>query len=272
VQLTDIGANLTHDSFDADREEVIARAVEAGVSRMVITGADADHSRRAVGLAAAHPGVLYATAGVHPHHASDFGPGTRDELDDILTRPGIVAAGECGLDYFRNFSPHASQRDAFHAQVELAIKHGLPLFLHQRDAHPDFLAVLDDFGADLPPAVVHCFTGSGEELDAYLERGYCIGITGWICDERRGRHLLEHVGRIPAGRLMLETDSPYLLPRDLEPRPRTRRNEPMWLPHVAATVARARGEALERLAAHTHAAAADFFRLEPAGTAYAGVS
>jgi len=261
VELTDIGANLTHDSFDADRDAVIERALAAGVSRMVVTGADPVHSRRAIELAAARPGVLFATTGVHPHHAAEFDAATERALDELLARPGIVAAGECGLDYFRDFSPRPAQRDAFRAQVRLAIAHGLPLFLHQREAHDDFLAVLDEFGTDLPPAVVHCFTGRGGELDAYLERGYYVGITGWICDERRGRHLLEHVGRIPRGRLMLETDAPYLLPRDLSPRPRTRRNEPMWLPHIAAVVARARGEDAGDLAAHTHAAAGEFFRL-----------
>lgn len=261
MEMIDIGANLTHDSFDADREAVMARARAAGVGRMVVTGADVEHSRAAIALAAQWPGVLSATAGVHPHHAADFDAAAEAALDALLAAPGVVAAGECGLDYFRDFSPRDAQRTAFTAQIRLAIAHGLPLFLHQRDAHDDFIAVLDGFRKQLPPTVVHCFTGEANELEHYLERGFYIGVTGWICDERRGRHLLDIVGRIPVGRLMLETDAPYLLPRDLKPRPKTRRNEPMWLPHIAEAVARARGETVASLVAHTSAAARMFFRL-----------
>ena len=261
MDLIDIGANLTHDSFDADRAAVIERAREAGVSRMVVTGADVEHSRAAIDLAARWPGALSATAGVHPHHAGDFDAATEAELDHLLGQPGIVAAGECGLDYFRDFSPRDAQQRAFSVQIELGIRHGLPLFLHQRDAHEDLIAILDEFDGKLPATVVHCFTGGAEELDHYLERDFHIGITGWICDERRGRHLLDLVPRIPRGRLMLETDAPYLLPRDLQPRPNTRRNEPMWLPHIAGVVARARGESLADLAEHTTEAARTFFAL-----------
>ena len=261
MNLIDIGANLTHDSFDPDRSEVIERAREAGVARMVVTGADVEHSRAAIDLAGRWPGVLSATAGVHPHHAGDFGAAMEAELDSLLGKPGVVAAGECGLDYFRDFSPREAQRHAFTRQIELGIRHGLPLFLHQRDAHEDFIAILDEFNGNLPATVVHCFTGGAEELDHYLERDFHVGITGWICDERRGHHLLDLVPRIPAGRLMLETDAPYLLPRDLKPRPRTRRNEPMWLPHIAEVVAQARGETIEELAAHTTATAGAFFRI-----------
>ncbi len=257
--LIDVGANLTHDSFDADRDAVIARAREAGVARMVVTGADIAHSRAAIALAESRPGTLYATAGVHPHQAGGFSPEIAREIADLLPRPAVVAAGECGLDYFRDFSPRDAQREAFAAQISLAAEAGKPLFLHQRDAHGDFLNLLDEFSGRLPKTLVHCFTGNAGELDAYLERGFYIGITGWVCDERRGAHLPALLGRIPAGRLVLETDAPYLLPRDLDPKPATRRNEPRWLPHIAAVVARARGENFEELAAHTTAAARDFF-------------
>lgn len=261
MNLIDIGANLTHDSFDADRSEVIEHAREAGVVRMIVTGADVAHSRAAVELAAAWPGVLYATAGIHPHHASEFDADAAEELERLMGMPQVVASGECGLDYFRDFSPRETQRRAFEAQIRMGISHGLPLFLHQRDAHDDFLAVLDGFAGKLPATVVHCFTGGAEELEHYLERGFYIGITGWICDERRGRHLLDLVHRIPADRLMLETDAPYLLPRDLKPRPKTRRNEPMWLPHIARVVAEARGETAEDLALSTTSTARAFFKL-----------
>ncbi|HEX5313950.1 MAG TPA: TatD family hydrolase [Gammaproteobacteria bacterium] len=257
----DIGANLTHESFELDREAVIERAGAAGVTRMIVTGADVAHSRAAVALARGYPGKLYATAGVHPHAAAGFSPETSAALRGLLAEPQVVAAGECGLDYFRDLAPRPAQREAFAAQIALAIECGKPLFLHQRDAHADWLAILDEFGSRLPAAVIHCFTGNAAELDDCLERGFHVGITGWICDERRGRHLAELLARIPPGRLMLETDAPYLLPRDLHPRPRTRRNEPQWLPHVARAVAAARRETIDELAAHTTASAVAFFGL-----------
>ena len=168
--------------------------------------------------------------------------------------------GECGLDYFRNFSPHAAQQQAFHRQLELAARVGKPVFLHQRDAHADFVAILREHAASWR-GVAHCFTGSAAELARYLQLGLAIGITGWICDERRGSHLAALMPQIPAQRLLLETDGPYLLPRDLKPRPASRRNEPAYLAHIAAAVARARSEALESLARSSTAAARALFQL-----------
>jgi TatD DNase family protein len=156
--------------------------------------------------------------------------------------------GECGLDYFRDFSPRELQRRAFHWQLEIAARVGKPVFLHQRDAHEDFLAILKEHRSTLAGGVAHCFTAGEAERDAYLELGLHIGITGWICDERRGLHLREVVKGIPADRLMLETDAPYLLPRDLKPAPKSRRNEPHHLVHVARAVAAARGASMETLA------------------------
>jgi TatD DNase family protein len=182
-------------------------------------------------------------------------------LRDLLHSPLVVAVGECGLDYYRNLSSHQGQRRAFIAQLTLAIENGKPLFLHQRDAHEDFISILREYRSVLPRGVAHCFTGGEAELEAYLELGLAIGITGWICDERRGRHLQSLVARIPAGRLLLETDGPYLLPRDLKPAPAGRRNEPMLLPHIATMVARHRGESLEACAAHASAASRSLFRL-----------
>lgn len=261
MHLVDIGINLAHDSFDSDRDAVLARAREVGVERMIVTGTSLEGSREAFALAQSLPGVLWSTAGVHPHHAGDYSAATATELRTLLIEPAVVAVGECGLDYFRNFSEPAHQREAFAAQLELACTTGMPLFLHQRDAHEDLVVMLHDAGSELPPAVVHCFTGSEAELEDYLAMGLYIGITGWICDERRGTHLREIVARIPADRLMLETDAPYLLPRDLKPRPATRRNEPMWLAHIAATVASCTGETVESLAARTTKNAESFFRL-----------
>lgn len=261
VQLIDIGANLTHDSFDSDRAQVLARAAAAGVAQLVVTAADFQSTHQAIGLARAHPALLFATAGVHPHHASELDLGRMAELERLACAPEVVAIGECGLDYFRDFSPREAQRRAFERQLELATRVGKPVFLHQRDAHADFLAILREHRPRLAGAVAHCFTGTGLELAAYLELDLAIGLTGWICDERRGTHLVELAREIPAEHLMIETDAPYLLPRDLLPRPKSRRNEPMHLVHIARTIANARDVSLDELAASTTRNACRFFAL-----------
>ncbi|MBS0387252.1 MAG: TatD family hydrolase [Proteobacteria bacterium] len=263
MDLLDIGINLTHDSYADDRDAVIDRARAAGVSQLIVTGATLPSSAAALALARAHPQRLYATAGVHPHHAAELSPEHLPALRMLLAEPEVVAVGECGLDYFREYSPRTAQRAAFTLQLGLAAECGKPLFLHQRDAHADFIAALREHASTRRKrplhGVAHCFTGGEAELDAYLDLGLHIGITGWICDERRGRHLQQLVRRIPAGRLLLETDGPYLLPRDLQPRPSSRRNEPAFLAHIAAVVARLRGESIEECAAHTTAAARQLF-------------
>jgi len=240
--MIDIGANLTHASFQGDLPEVLARARAAGVS-MIVTGTSVEESRKALALG------LPCTAGVHPHHARDCGPGTIPALRELAKDPLVVAIGECGLDFNRNYSPHPDQEKWFIAQIELALEIGKPLFLHSRDAHPRFSAVLKDFRIE--KAVAHCFTGEREELRAYVDLGLYVGITGWICDERRGRHLVDLVREIPRDRLLLETDAPYLTPRDLHPQPKARRNEPAFLPHIARAVARALGRPVEEVAAET---------------------
>jgi TatD DNase family protein len=236
MDLIDIGANLTHDSFDPDRPQVMARAAAAGVRRMVITGTTVSASRQALALAAEHP-QLSATAGVHPHHASELDAAALAELADLAQTDGIVAVGECGLDYFRNFSEPGDQRRAFTAQLEIGITTGKPVFLHQRDAHADFTAILREHLGDLSGGVAHCFTGNVDELQTYLELGLHIGITGWICDERRGQALQAAVRELPLDRVMVETDAPYLVPRDMPDPPRGRRNEPAFLPHIVRATA-----------------------------------
>jgi TatD DNase family protein len=266
MDLIDIGANLGHDSFDPDRDAVLARARAAGVSAMVVTGASREGSPKALELARSHPGTLYATAGVHPHHATEYTEECDAELRALHASPEVVAVGECGLDYFRDFSPRPAQRRAFERQLQIAADLAAagipkPLFLHQRDAHADFLAVMRQFDGAIGHAVVHCFTGSREELFDYLDRDWHVGITGWLCDERRGQHLRELVPSIPASRLMIETDAPYLLPRTVRPQPSHRRNEPMYLAHIVEELARDRGEDVAVTAAATTATARAFFRL-----------
>lgn len=260
--LVDIGANLTHDSFDTDREAVMQRARDVGVTRMVVTGASAEGSTAADALARAHPGTLWATAGVHPHHASDYDEAADALLRNLAKTDAVVAVGECGLDYFRNFSPREAQLDAFRAQLDIAVETGLPVFLHQRDAHDDFVEMLEPVLPSVSRAVAHCFTGEHESLREYLAMGLWIGVTGWICDERRGQHLHDIVQIIPDDRLLIETDAPYLLPRTLEPKPKTRRNEPAYLPEVLRVVAEARGQSEEHVARITTENALAFFALD----------
>ena len=257
MHLVDIGANLTHSSFSDDLEAAIARARQHGVAQIVVTGTSVSESRRAAKLAEAHG--LHATAGVHPHHARECDDSTIPALREIARHPRVVAIGECGLDFNRNYSPHPSQEKWFVAQLELAAELGKPLFLHSRDAHPRCAEILRHHKTGR--GVAHCFTGEAAELRAYLDLGLYIGITGWICDERRGRHLLSLAREIPADRLLIETDSPYLTPRDLHPQPKARRNEPAFLPHILRAVARARGEAPEALAAATAANARRLFSI-----------
>jgi len=272
VELIDIGVNLSHDAFDHDRSGVIARAQQAGVVQMIVTGSSIAITRKAIELARMHAGLLFATAGIHPHHAGELDDGSLAELERLVADPAVVALGECGLDYFRDYSPRDVQRRAFAQQMALAERVGKPVFLHQRDAHDDFVAIVREHRRALAGAVAHCFTGSGGELESYLKLELAIGITGWICDERRGTHLAPLVRDIPAASLMIETDAPYLLPRDLKTKPASRRNEPMFLLHVAESVARARGVSLEALARSTTATARAFFQLPPAPSRGEGVA
>lgn len=265
---TDIGANLSHESFDHDFEAVLGRASEAGVSRILLTGSCIDSSRHAVAHAGQREGLqLYATAGLHPHHASDWSQQHEDLYRELGAQGQVVAIGEAGLDYNRNYSPHADQKRAFTAQLAMAAELNLPMFLHQRDAHADFLHLLDPWLERLPGVVVHCFTGTREEMADYIARDCYIGITGWICDERRGQHLLEAVGDIPDARLLIETDAPYLLPRTLRPKPKSRRCEPAHLPEVARVIAQARGQSPEQLGEITTANATRLFKLYEVGPA-----
>ena len=261
-ELIDIGANLAHDSFDDDRDAVVARAAEAGVTRIVVTGSSDRSNRNAAALAKTRPGILYATAGMHPHHASEYTEASDALIRELADSGDIVAVGECGLDYFRNFSPREAQLDAFRAQLRIAADTGLPVFLHQRDAHDDFVEVLEPMLPQLSRAVAHCFTGEHESLREYLAMGLYIGVTGWICDERRGIHLRDIVSAVPDDRLMIETDAPYLLPRTIRPKPKSRRNEPMYLPEVLRVVAEARKQSEEYVASITTATSVQFFDLD----------
>lgn len=262
MEIVDVGVNLGHHSFDRDRLQVIDRACAAGVVQMVVTGSSLAGSRLAQQLASEHPGVLVATVGVHPHDARHCDAATLPALSELAKLPQVVALGECGLDYHRDFSPRPAQDHWFEAQVQLACELRLPLFLHERDAHTRFVDILKPYRSALGALVVHCFTGTSQQLDTYLDLGFHIGITGWICDERRGLHLRELIRRIPLERLMLESDAPFLTPRNIRPKPADGRNEPACLPYVLQAVAVSLGRPAEEVAEATTRTSRAFFGLE----------
>jgi len=261
TDLIDIGANLTDHAFSQDVEAVLQRARDAGVAQIIVTGTTVLDSQKAADLADLTPGYCFSTVGVHPHYAKACEAKTLDDLGVLAERTGVVAIGECGLDFNRNLSPPETQIEWFEAQLGLAAELNLPVFLHQRDAHDVFLHILQRWRARLVGGVVHCFTGNPSALMDYLALDLFIGVTGWVCDERRAQDLQAAVKHIPLNRLMLETDAPYLLPRDLRPKPKTRRNEPMHLPHICQAVAHYRDEAVDLVAAQSTASARCLFNL-----------
>lgn len=264
MQLIDIGVNLTNPSFDDKRQALLDRAYAAGVCQLILTGTSIDGSEQALQLCQQldeSAQRLFTTAGIHPHAASDWNADSAQRLRGLLKEDRVRAVGECGLDFNRDFSPRPQQEKVLEEHLALAVELQLPIFLHERDANQRLLEILHDFRDHLPAAVVHCFTGEKRALFSYLDMDLHIGITGWICDERRGTHLHPLVRDIPRGRLMLESDAPYLLPRTLRPKPKNGRNEPAYLPEVLREVALHREESVEDLTEHSTACARLFFGL-----------
>lgn len=261
TQWVDIGVNLTDDSFNKDRNAVIEQAFSVGVTHMIVTGTTVKESIEALELCNQYPGKLFCTAGIHPHYAKDHGEDDFSELASLCKEPPVVACGETGLDFNRNFSSPTQQISAFEKQLELAHYTQLPLFLHEREAHKTQLEMLISHRDNFTAAVAHCFTGTKEELYNYLDLDLYIGITGWVCDERRGQELQKLIKDIPIDRLLLETDAPYLLPRDLKPKPKSRRNLPKYLPHIANTIAQLRGMEMKELKSCTYENSNRLFKL-----------
>ena len=235
--LIDIGANLSNRRFHADLDAVLDRAKEAGVKHIIVTGTSERASQDALALSRTHADYLSCTAGVHPHEAKNWNARVAKTIAMLAAQKEVVAVGECGLDYNRMFSPEAEQLACFEAQLQLAVEIQKPVFLHERDAHDAFFALLKQYRSYLKGAVVHCFTGNTAQIREYLDLDCHIGITGWVCDERRGDHLRKAVRLLPKERLMIETDAPFLLPRNLVVRPDDGRNEPMYLATVLEAVA-----------------------------------
>lgn len=264
MQLIDIGVNLTHPSLASQAEALLERAYAAGVCQLVLTGTSLTESETALQLCRQLDGSgqrLFSTAGVHPHDAASWNNASASTLKALLQESEVRAVGECGLDFNRDFSPRAAQEKALEDQLALAAELVMPVFLHERDASQRLLEILRDFRDRLPAAVVHCFTGERQALYAYLDLDLHIGMTGWVCDERRGTHLHPLLRDIPGERLMLETDSPFLLPRSLRPKPKSGRNEPAFLIEVLREVALHRGQSIEQLATESTRCARHFFAL-----------
>ncbi|MGI9279846.1 MAG: TatD family hydrolase [Endozoicomonas sp.] len=263
--LVDIGVNLTDKQFSKDRDDVIERAVEAGISTMILTGTSVDESQHALELARNYSEYCYSTAGIHPHDAKNATDSCYQTLKELLQAPEVVAAGEMGLDFNRDFSPRPVQEKVFQQQLQLAVDSGLPAFCHERDASDRFVAIAKEFRDKLSGLVVHCFTADKKALYQYLDLDLHIGITGWVCDERRGTHLHPLLKDIPANRLMIETDAPWLLPRSMDKKPKNRRNEPAYLSWVVKTIAEQTGKSYEQVAMETANTARAFFNLDPDG-------
>ena len=243
--MIDIGVNFTNSRFDKDRPAVIERAKQAAVSALLVTGTNVNESCKAIKLCQQFDPYLYCTAGVHPHDADQVSDDYLIQLQRLAGSPYVKAIGECGLDFNRNFSAPAQQKKVFTEQISLAAELNMPLFLHQRDAFSCWFEILSAYFDVIPAMVSHCFTGSEQELKQCLDAGMYIGITGWLCDERRGQALRDIMRYIPLDRLMIETDAPYLTPRTIRPKPKSSRNEPSYLPYIV--------EQISTLTSYTHA-------------------
>ncbi|MBL4566997.1 MAG: YchF/TatD family DNA exonuclease [Porticoccus sp.] len=263
--LIDIGVNLSNKSFKGELEAVLQRAQQANVTQLILTGTSEEESEAVLQLCQQlsddFPNMLYSTCGVHPHDAKHFSTETPGRLKEMATNKNVVAIGETGLDFNRNFSTPAAQEKAFEVQLELAAELQLPVFMHERDAHQRQFEILKQYRDHLVDGVIHCFTGDKTALFNYLDLDLHIGITGWICDERRGQELQKIVKNIPLSRLMLETDAPYLLPRTMTPKPKNKKNEPAFLPWVLQGIAEHHDSDLEQLAKATTTTARHFFKL-----------
>ena len=260
----DIGINLTNKQFAGEYDEVIDRAISAGVEQILLTGTSVRSSKEALALAKEYPETLFATAGIHPHDAKTMNAESIKILAALLEEKKVVAVGECGLDFDRDFSPRPVQESCFHAQLSLAEEVQKRLFLHERAAFDRFIAILKEHSS-LPEGVVHCFTGQLKEAKTYLEMGYYIGFTGAITDMRRFAALEEVVRYVPLDRMLIETDAPFMMPKNVPTRQlsyhQQRRNEPAFLPYVAQTIARYKGVPLKAVADKTRENAEALFKL-----------
>ncbi|MBC8299690.1 MAG: TatD family hydrolase [Pelagibacterales bacterium] len=236
IGLIDIGANLTHPELYNQLDKIVENLKTADIKKVIITSSNLGDTKTALDIINLYPDLFYTTIGFHPHNAKDFSLEDIDKIHEYGKDKKIVAIGECGLDYYREYSTKEQQIYCFEEQLSIAESLKLPLFLHERHAHKDFTKILKSHINKIKNCVVHCFTGTENELKVYLDMGCYIGITGWISDTNRGKHLHDLLEYIPEDRLMIETDAPYLIPHNL-PFKHNGINEPSFLNFVAQTIA-----------------------------------
>lgn len=261
--LVDSHAHLDFAQFDADRAAVLERARQAGVGAIIDVGADLASSRRAVVLAEAEP-IVYASVGVHPHDAKRLDGAVLAELRALASHPKVVAAGEIGLDFYRDLSPRDVQRRAFRAQLAWAAQKALPVIVHDREAHDEVMSILEDWAAGLAGSplagragILHSFSGDLDMGRRAVALGFYLSISGPVTYQN-ARRLPEIVAALPLDRLLIETDCPYLPPHPY----RGQRNEPAHVKLVAERIAAIRGVAVDQVAAATTANARRLFGLE----------
>jgi TatD DNase family protein len=263
--LIDIGVNLSNNRFKADLDQVIERALACHIQQLVLTGTSVEETQKVIAICDSlkekHPDTVFATAGIHPHDADAMNSEKLALLSALADSDSVVAIGETGLDFNRNYSSIANQITAFEAQLELASEKTLPLFMHERDAAEKQIEIITDYRDHLTQGVIHCFTGDKKTLFRYLDLDLYIGITGWVCDPKRGEELRQIIADIPLDRLMIETDAPYLIPKNMPQPPKNRRNEPAFLGYVLEEIQNQRRETKEAVANATTANAKQFFKI-----------
>ena len=235
-EIADIACNFTSDRFNNDLDEVIDRAIANNITKFGLICSRLSDIDKLLEIYNRYSKDMYFTIGVHPHHANEINEKYLKKLKESISNNNPHAIGETGLDFFRNLSTYEEQIFAFEEQIKIAIDANKPLFLHQRDSHDDFIKILRKYSSEISKAVVHCFTGTRQQLDDYLELDCYIGITGWICDAKRNAELRKTIKNIPLERLMIETDCPYLIPKNLPEKPKNNRNEPNNLNHIVAEI------------------------------------
>ena len=236
-EIADIACNFTSERFNKDLDEVIERAISNKITKFGLICSRMSDLNKLLKIYKQYSKSMFYTIGVHPHHANEINDDYLKKLKNVITTNNPHAIGETGLDFFRNLSTYEQQIYVFEEQIKIAIDTNKPLFLHQRDSHDDFIKILRKYSSDIRKAVVHCFTGTQGQLDDYLELDCYIGITGWICDEKRNVELRKAIKKIPLEKLMIETDCPYLIPKNLVEKPKNNRNEPTNLNHIINEIA-----------------------------------
>ena len=255
IMLIDSHAHLDIRSFDKDRAAVIKRAVDGGLTHMITIGIDLDSSQKAIELTEKYP-FIYASVGYHPHNAEDCNPQALSRLAQMATKHKVVAWGEIGLDFYRNYAPKDDQFTAFEQQLGLARDLKLPVIIHDREAHDEVFSRLKNMGRGKRMGVVHCYSGDRVLADALIDLGYYISVPGTVT-YKKADQVKEVAAGIPMDRMLIETDAPFLTP---EPK-RGKRNEPLFVTYTAREIARLRNIPFEEVARQTAENAKTLFGL-----------